>query len=158
MTVAAVTRELARQHVSYELIQHRRTRTAREEASLVGVPARDVAKTIVLAAGDGGFVRAVLPASEKLDLAKVREVVGGGKHLRLATEAELVGLYPMFELGAVPPFGGPETDRVVVDLGLARLDYVVLEAGSHSESVRIRVADLLQLTGAQTADLCRDER
>ena len=155
--VVAVREELARRRVSHELIQHRRTRTATEEASLVGVPAAEVAKTIVVMAGDE-IVRAVVPASEKLDLAKVRAAVGGGSHPRLATEAELVGLYPMFELGAVPPFAGPETDRIIIDRRLAERETVVLDAGSHSESIRLKVVDLFALPGAAPADLCLDAR
>ena len=53
--------------------------------------------------------------------------------------------YPMYELGAVPPFGVPAGDRVLLDRRLAQHDSVVLEAGSHSESVRLKTADLLSL-------------
>jgi Ala-tRNA(Pro) deacylase len=155
MTVGGVTRELDQQQVSYEVIPHQRTQTAREEATAVGVAPSEVAKTLVLATEEG-FVRAVVPASEKLDLTKARALVGGGKHTRLASEAELGESYPMFELGAVPPFGGPTGDRVIVDVRLAEHDFVVLDAGSHSESVRLRTSDLLILARAEIADLCRD--
>jgi Ala-tRNA(Pro) deacylase len=155
MTIGGVTRELDRQQVSYEVIPHQRTQTAGEEAEAVGVAASDVAKTLVLATEEG-FVRAVVPASERLDLSKARALVGGGKHTRLASEAELAESYPMFELGAVPPFGGPTGDRVIVDARLAEHEFVVLEAGSHSESVRLRTSDLLILSRAEIADLCRD--
>jgi Ala-tRNA(Pro) deacylase len=155
MTVGGLTQELDRQQVSYEVIPHQRTKTAGEEAAAVGVAPTEVAKTLVLAT-DGGYVRAVVPASERLDLTKARALVGGSKHTRLATEAELAGSYPMFELGAVPPFGGPTGDRVIVDAKLAAHDFVVLDAGSHSESVRMRTSDLLLLAQADVADLCRD--
>jgi prolyl-tRNA editing enzyme YbaK/EbsC (Cys-tRNA(Pro) deacylase) len=46
---------------------------------------------------------------------------------------------------------------VIVDERLARRDSVVLEAGSHDRSVRVKAADLVRLTGAQVADLCREE-
>ena len=64
--------------------------------------------------------------------------------------------YSDFELGAVPPFGGRE-DHVLVDERLAGRDSVVVEAGSHERSVRLKVADLVRLTSAQVADICRDE-
>ena len=35
-----------------------------------------------------GFTRAVIPASERLDLRNVRDIVGGRKHTHLATEEE----------------------------------------------------------------------
>ena len=46
---------------------------------------------------------AVLPASERIDLRKVRELLEGGKSIHLASEDELARDYPDFELGAVPP-------------------------------------------------------
>ncbi len=155
MPTIDLTQELDREDVSYELIPHRRTATAGEEASAIGVAADEVAKTIVLTTPDG-FLRAVLPASERLDLGKVRARLLHPKHVRLATEAELAAAYPMFELGAVPPVGGPVHDRTIVDRRLAMLDSVVLEAGSHNESVRMQVRDLLKLAEAEIADLCED--
>jgi prolyl-tRNA editing enzyme YbaK/EbsC (Cys-tRNA(Pro) deacylase) len=86
-------------------------------------------------------------------LHKVRELLGDGKRTRLATESELASVYPMFELGAVPPFGGPAGDQVIVDRRLVEGESIVLEAGSHSESVQMSTADLLAVTGATVADL-----
>jgi Ala-tRNA(Pro) deacylase len=80
----------------------------------------------------------------------------GSKKVHLASEGDLARDYPDFELGAVPPFGGPE-DRVVVDERIAGRDAVVLEAGSHDRSVRLKAADLVRLTRAQVADICREE-
>ena len=150
-----LTRELERKHVDYEVIPHRRTEAAKDEATAIGVEPRQVAKTVVLLT-DTGYIRTVLPASERLDLHKVRELLGDGKQTRLATESELASVYPMFELGAVPPFGGPAGDQVIVDRRLAERESVVLEAGSHSESVQMRTADLLILTAATIADLAAD--
>jgi prolyl-tRNA editing enzyme YbaK/EbsC (Cys-tRNA(Pro) deacylase) len=105
-----------------------------------------------------GNVRAVLPASERVDLRKVGDLVGvGGKKVHLVSEADLARDYGEFELGAVPPFGG-KADRVIVDARLAGRDSVVLEAGSHERSVRMKAADLVRLTDAQVEDISREER
>jgi len=147
--------ELDRAQLDYDLIEHRRTETAGDEASVIGVPLERVAKTIVLASGDR-FVRAVLPASEHLDLHKVRQHLGD-KHARLLSEAELALAYPMYELGAVPPFGVPAGDQVLFDRRLTQHDSVLLEAGSHDESLRMKTNDLLTLSGAEIADIASDE-
>src|SRR5215207_9538998 len=126
MAATELLRELAREELAYELIPHPRTETASDEAAAVGVSPAEVAKTIVLHTRDG-YVRAVLPADERLDLHKLRALLGSGEHVRLATENELALAYPMFELGAVPPFGGPAGDRVIVDHRLAALESLVLE-------------------------------
>jgi Ala-tRNA(Pro) deacylase len=153
MTTAEATRALDERRLPYELIPHRHTERAIDEAKVLGVPLDEVGKTIVLAGADG-YTRAVLPAPERLDVHKVRDHLGAGKELRLATEAELVGAYPMFELGAVPPFGGPGGDRVIVDRRIARRESVIVEAGTHDESVRMGTADLIALTNAEVTDIC----
>jgi Ala-tRNA(Pro) deacylase len=140
--------------VEYELLPHPRTETAAAEAEALGIDPKDVAKTLVVSS-PGGYVRAVLPATERLDLRKLREQVEGGKRIHLATEEDLERDYPGFELGAVPPFGA-SGDSVLVDSRLAARERVVLEAGSHEQSVRIRTADLLRLTQAQVVDLAQD--
>jgi Ala-tRNA(Pro) deacylase len=139
--------------IEYTVLPHRRTLTAVDEAHALGVPPSAVAKTIVLAIPDE-FVRAVLPASERLDLHKVREVLETDD-VGLATEEQLLGAYPDCELGAVPPFGGG-IDRVLVDTRLARSDSVLVEAGVHDASVRMKADDLVAHTHAAVVDLCRD--
>jgi prolyl-tRNA editing enzyme YbaK/EbsC (Cys-tRNA(Pro) deacylase) len=115
-----------------------------------------VAKTLVLVTPSGN-VRAVVAASERVDLHKVAAVLGvGGKRVHLASEDDLARDYEEFELGAVRPFGGRK-DRVIVDERLAERDSVVLEAGSHEQSVRLKAADLVRLTKAQVAEICREE-
>lgn len=146
-----VTSILDEAGLAYELLPHARTETAAAEAEALGVEPQEVAKTLVLSA-PAGYVRAVLPASERIDLHKVRDHVEGGKRIYLATEEDLARDYPDFELGAVPPFGGAG-DRVLVDSRLAARETVVLEAGSHEQSVRVRTADLIAITRADVADL-----
>jgi Ala-tRNA(Pro) deacylase len=150
-----VTSVLDQAGVEYELLSHAHTERAIDEAEALGVLPRAVAKTLVLTA-DEGRVRVVLPASERIDLRKVRDHVEGGKSVHLASEDELSGGYPEFEVGAVPPFGGMR-DRVLVDTRIAEQPSVVLEAGTHEQSVRLATADLLELTKAEVVDVCKEE-
>jgi Ala-tRNA(Pro) deacylase len=140
--------------VSYELLEHERTDRAADEAAALGVGTEEVAKTIVVTAGDTN-VRVVLPASERLDMHKLRALLATGKALHLLTEDDLARDYPEFELGAVPPLGG-RTDEVIVDRRIAELDRIAIEAGSHSHSVRIAPADLVSAAQARVADVCAD--
>lgn len=141
---------LKREHVSYELIPHHHTETALAEASTLGVNPHQVAKTLILTT-PFGFVRAVLAASDRLDLEKARQTLNT-PDVELASEETLVGAYPEFELGAVPPMGGAY-DRVLVDLRLFDSPFIVLDAGTHDESVRLRTGDLLSVAEAEVADL-----
>jgi Ala-tRNA(Pro) deacylase len=155
MSTNVIEERLTRENVGYEVIAHGRTETAAEEAAEVGISPAEVAKTVVLTTDDG-FVRAVISAGDRLDVRKLRALLDTGKSARLATESELAGAYPMFELGAVPPFGGPDGDRTVVDRAIAEREWVVLEAGSHEQSVRMQTHDLLTLAKAEVADIRED--
>jgi Ala-tRNA(Pro) deacylase len=154
--MADVTGFLDEAGVDFDVLEHAHTERAADEAAALGVEPEQVAKTLVLVSASGPL-RAVLAASERIDLHKVAAVLGvGGKKVHLASEDDLARDYPEFELGAVPPFGGRE-DQVIVDERLAGRDSVVLEAGSHERSVRLKTADLVRLTKAQVADICKQE-
>jgi Aminoacyl-tRNA editing domain len=77
--------------------------------------------------------------------------------VHLATEEDLRRDYPEFELGAVPPVGG-RRDPVVVDLSVANRESVVIEAGSHDQSLRLAAADLVHLAGAAVTDISANAR
>jgi Ala-tRNA(Pro) deacylase len=145
---------LEQAQIPYELIRHPRTDTAVGEAEALHVDASQVAKTIVLSTPDG-FVRAVLPASERLDLHKVRQFLGTND-VHLASEEMLAGAYPQFELGAVPPFAGAFGDKVLIDRRICERESVLLEAGTHEQSLRLKTADLVVLSDALLADICDD--
>ena len=140
--------------VPYELLEHERTDRATDEATALGITPNEVAKTVVVASGETN-VRVVLPASERIDMHKLRELLATGKDLHLLTEDVLARDYPEFELGAVPPLGG-RADEVIVDRRIGELDRVALEAGSHNRSVRIAAADLVSAARARVADVCSD--
>jgi len=148
-----LTELLEHEGISYERLPHRHTESAAEEAEALGVDPHEVAKTVVLLSGRR-YVRAVIPASNRLDVHKLRELLDVREHPHLAHEEELEAAYPTFELGAVPPVGGPAGDRVVVDRRLADRDTIVIEAGTHEESVRLGATDLLILAHAAIGDLC----
>jgi Ala-tRNA(Pro) deacylase len=156
MAPETFTRVLDDAGAAYEVLPHAHTETAAAEAEALGLPAHEVAKTIVVQTPDGNL-RAVLPASERIDLRKLGELHGDRrKEVHLLTEEQLGRDYPDFELGAVPPLGGPQTDRVIVDRRIAGRESVVLEAGSHDDSVRLRPADLIRIANAEVADICTD--
>jgi Ala-tRNA(Pro) deacylase len=141
----------------FEVLRHRRTLTAAAEAHALGVVEQEVAKTVVVRDEQGRHVRAVVPASRRLDLDKVA-LATGTRTVTLLSETDLISAYPQFELGAVPPFGGPGGDTVVVDWRVADADLVILEAGVHDTSLRLAAHELLRICDAEVADIAREER
>jgi Cys-tRNA(Pro)/Cys-tRNA(Cys) deacylase len=150
---APVTAFLERSGVAYKLIAHEETWTAQAEARAMNYPAEQVAKTVVLRDGDGGYSLAVVPGSHRLDVEKVRALFGASAGLRLATEDEMRTDLPAFELGTVPPFSSLLPAPGVVDHRLLDFNRVVCPAGDHRHSV-VFDADALVRAGARVADVC----
>jgi prolyl-tRNA editing enzyme YbaK/EbsC (Cys-tRNA(Pro) deacylase) len=148
----SLTAELERLGIEYEVLTHEPTDRAADEAAALGLPPDEVAKTLVVATSAGN-VRVLVPASERVDMHKLRDVLHGGKELHLLTEEALGAEYPEFDLGAVPPLGGRH-DEVVLDSRLARREKIVFEAGAHDRSARVKASDLVALAGARVADVC----
>ena len=101
----ALTDVLVEGGAHFELLPHRHTETARAEARALGLELDEVAKTVIVRTPNG-YVRVVVPASGRVDLGKLRALLGteGVEGvIRLATESELAAAYPGFDLGAVPP-------------------------------------------------------
>jgi len=149
------TRELVailrRAGVEFRLLRHRWTPTAVDEASALGLVPQTVAKTVVVRSAKRR-IRAVVPASKQVDLEKLARVAGAAT-VSLLSEPELEAAYGAFEPGAVPPFGGPSNDRVVIDSALMDHDYVALDAGTHELSLRLHPEELIELTDATVADI-----
>lgn len=146
---------LKRAGMEFEVLPHRRTLTAAAEARVLGVQPQAVAKTLVARDEQDTYIRAVVPASARLDLAKLADAVSA-EAVELVSEPDLVLAYPQFELGAVPPFGGPAGDRTVVDRRVAKHDHVVFDGGVHDTSLRMRADDLIETAEAQVADIASD--
>jgi len=144
--------ELEAAGIPFEVLSHSRTQTALAEAAALEVEPSEVGKTIILTSPQG-LVRAVIPASKRLDLRKVRAYLDEDR-VELLSEHGLAEAYPEFELGAVPPIGGAHDDRVLVDVNIREKGSVLLEAGTHEQSVRLSVGDLVAHEKAQVADIC----
>ncbi len=133
-------------HVEFHVLTHPTAYTAQEEAAITHTPGREWAKTVVCFA-DETPVLAVLPAHHSVDLDRLRALAGASR-LRLATEAEMVALYPGCEAGAMPPLGPMYGQRVFVDRALEHDVEVVFNAGTHVDAVRMRYDALVELTHA----------
>lgn len=155
MTVKGdIKKYLDDQGADYEIVAHRETMSSGEEAQAIGAVATHVAKTLVIRTSDGD-VLAVVPASERIDLHKLREVLGDN-HARLATEDELGRDYAQYELGAVPPLGELLGTAVFLDQRLEEADEIIFAGGTHSDSVKMRGEDFLKLVHPQVANMVRE--
>ena len=134
---------LEQSHVRYTHTIHPVAFTAQEVAEVENVPAHKVAKTVVFRDEDG-FGIAVLPADRDVDLQELRFSLGVG-HMLLATENELLKLFPDCELGAMPPFGNLYRLPVFVDDSLLEEDVIAMNAGTHRDVIHMSFEDYSRL-------------
>ena len=137
-----VTEHLETRGVPFEHIAHQQAYTSIAEARALGIDATEVIKTVAMRVADGYALMAV-PATSRLDMHLVQAAVGD-RPVRLATEEELLRDFPGIELGALPPLGSLLGAPVYVDQEVLQHETVIFAAGSQTESVQIRTADLLQ--------------
>ena len=137
-----VTEHLHALGVPFELIAHPQAYTSIEEAAALGIDASEVVKTVAVRAA-GGYALVAVPATGRVDMHLVQAAVGD-RHARLATEEELRRDFPGIELGALPPLGSLLGAPLYVDQEVLQHETVVFAAGSQTESVQVRTADLLR--------------
>jgi Ala-tRNA(Pro) deacylase len=142
---------LEEQGLDFDVICHQETFTTVEEAKAAGVTASHVAKTLVIK-GRKGDILAVLPASGRIDMHKLKDIVDDN-HARLATEEEMEKEFKDVELGAVPPLGDLYGLPVFMDAQLEKVDEVIFAGGTHSDSIKLSGTDFLKVTHPRVVDL-----
>ncbi len=125
--------------IDYEKHAHTVTYTAQRLAAAEQVTGYMVAKPVIVV-GASTPTMCVLQAPKHLDLKRVAEVLQEPK-VRLATESEMADLFPDCELGAEPPVGSLFGMKTVMDTGLQEHEFLVMQAGTHKEAIRMRRED-----------------
>lgn len=152
MAVAGRVRQyLDDQGLPYEVVNHKETFSTCAEAKAVGVIASHVAKTLVVKTR-AGDVLAVLPASERIDMHKLRDILDDN-HARLATEDEMKSEFTDCDLGSVPPLGELYDAPVFLDGQLENADEIIFAGGTHRDSIKMSGEDFLKLTRPNVVDL-----
>ncbi len=143
MPVRKLKKFLDENQVRYVRISHSPAYTAQEIAASAHVPGREVAKTVMVRL-DGRMAMVVLPASRHVDFPLLRAATGA-RDAELASEGEFRDLFPECELGAMPPFGNLYDMDVYVTASLMEDDEIAFNAGSHTELIRMPVAEFKRL-------------
>ena len=136
---------LKSQQVRFEEFLHAPSHSAMHLAGSVHVPGRSVAKSVLVRSGET-FTLAVLPATHRVDLGRLSEVLGVDG-LRIATEAEVEVIFADCETGALPPFGRLYGLTTVLDASLSAVAEVVFVGNTRHEGVRMRYKDYERVEG-----------
>lgn len=150
---ADVKSYLDKKNASYEVVSHPQVFSCIEEAKVLGIDAGEIVKNLVIKVKDKhAFV--LLPGSSRLDVHKLREIFG--KKARLELEEEMPQDFPKYEVGAIPPFGELFGLTVYLDKRLLVHETVIFTGGTHTDSIKMRTQDLVNLIKPEIVDLAQD--
>ncbi len=122
--------------------------SASEVAPLLGVDAAQVFKTLVMVADGQRHLLVAVPGDAEANLRQVARSVGA-KSVAMAHQAEAERLTGLL-VGGISPLallGRPF--EVYLDRRAALLEWLYINGGQRGVNVRLRVADLLAVTGAR---------
>src|SRR5262245_26786597 len=141
---------LDQNNVRYEILRHAEAVTAQRIAQAEHVKGRHQAKVVILKCGDQHLM-VVLPADHHIDLEKIEKAIG--KPVSLGKEDDFKSLFPDAVTGAMPPFGNLYGLPTYVDTHLAEQDYIVFEAGTHTDAVKMNYGDYEKIVKPKVEDL-----
>jgi len=125
------------------------TRTAADAAAAVGCTVAQIAKSIVLRAGDQ-VVLVIASGVNRVDVAKVSALLGAAVK---GADARWVRDTTGFAIGGVAPVGHLSPPRVLIDQDLMTLDPVWAAAGSPRHAFRTSARELARMTAGTIADI-----
>ncbi|MER6029330.1 YbaK/EbsC family protein [Streptomyces sp. NPDC001851] len=126
------------------------TRTAAEAAAAIGCGVSRICKSLVFAA-DGVPVLVLVDGASRVDVERVREVLGAGEVARAG--AGVVRETTGYAIGGVPPFGHRTRTRVLADRSLLAHDVVWAAAGTPYTVFPIEPKVLVAHAGADLVDV-----
>ena len=141
---------LDQHNVHYAILHHSEAMTAQRIAQAEHVKGRHQAKVVIMKSGHQRFML-VLPADHYVDLEKVERIVG--KPASFDHEDKFKSLFPDSAIGAMPPFGNLYGLPTYVDKSLSEQNYIVFEAGTHTEAIKMSYRDYEEIVKPKVADL-----
>lgn len=125
--------------------------SARGVAEALGLPAHVVYKTLVVMPPQGRPLLVIAPGDRELDLDRLAQSLGV-KRLRMATQKEAEQATGL-QVGGISALALLDRRmRVYLDRRALELDEVLVSAGRRGVNLRLRVADLIAVTGAQVVE------
>ncbi len=144
MTMSSIMKlYLLQKGISYSRKTHRLAFTSQEIAAVEHIPQREFAKTVVLKA-DGRLIMAVLRGDQIINMEALKRRIGCNI-LSLVSEKEVKEQFPACQPGAMPPFGRLFGLMLYCDKALAKQAEIEFNAGSHTDTIRMKFFDFMRL-------------
>jgi len=145
-----VEADAASRSIGVEFVERPAANSLEEAASILGIPASGIVKTLVVKRHDGSYLFALVPGDRQISWAKLRAVVGVNK-LRLP-EAHLALEATGFERGTITPLGSSTAWPVFADARIVGAR-IAMGAGEHGMSAYVDADELIAGFEATVADI-----
>ena len=116
----------------------------------LGCTVAEIAKSLIFKAADGRPVLVVASGVNRVDEAKLRDLLG--QEIGRA-DAAFVRASTGFVFGGVPPVGHATEPLVVIDRDLRQFAFLWAAAGTPNAVFRLTPDDLVRLTDGRIADI-----
>lgn len=164
-----LTQHLKQSKLRFSVVPHKTVFTAYDLAQTLKVKLNGIAKTLLLkvhapskvsddpkiAKGTQHFL-AVLPAHLRLDVNKVKALLGA-KKVSIASEKDM-GTALKVKPGALTAFGSLHKLRVVMDTSLLKTREALFGSGSFTESLKLKVKDFHKREQPITGDIAEKKK
>ncbi len=137
---------LDKNKIKHEVLSHKTVYTVFDKAKTLERKLEGLAKTLALKA-DKSYLLVVVPASRRLDLAKLKKLLKV-KKLEIVKETVLSKIFKV-KPGNQVPFGTFHRVPVYIDRALLKNKAIIVGAGSYTDSLKLAARDLLK-TGGET--------
>lgn len=139
--------------ITYEALTYPESeRDAVQVARHLGVPPKQVFKTLVVVRERGKPFLAIIPGNRQLDLKQMAKAVGE-KKLQMASHAEAEKMTRL-KVGGISPLALINRGFVIIlDASARNFDAIFVSAGEKGINLRVPVDGLLEVTGAQLLEI-----
>lgn len=127
-------------NIKYVVSVHAPVFTSEEAAKIRGAELSSGAKAMIMRS-KGNFFMFVLPGDKKMDLRKVKQILGTDR-LSFASSDEALKITDCV-VGSIPPFGNIFNIPVYVDVLLLRNEFINFNGGLHTHSIQMRCKDYI---------------
>ena len=140
----------------YRFIDKEETIHTRDAAKAAGVDLNRLTKSLVLLDHDGAPLVAIIPGNAKVDLKKVKKLLGLRK-VRLCS-FDRAHEYSGYDPGGTPPLGYKVKDiKVVIDQKLMKYKTIYGGGGKRDLLIEINPEDVVKVNAAEVADICKSD-
>jgi len=137
-----VLNHLNKNKIKFKEIAHKTVYTAFDLAKTLKEKLNRISKTLVVKT-DKGYALVVLPADRMVDFAKLKKLLGA-KKIEIAKEKVMKDVFKI-KPGTMTPFATLHKKvPLYIDKALIRAKEVLVSAGSYTDSLRLKVDQLMK--------------